>query len=165
LTDNGLEKGLEVGIKLNQQQTTDLNKIQRNWKKDFELKAIKSANIKDLKELVIFKDGKLTKKILLEDSKEEKRKIAKVSDLLSFFNQRPKLNDNSTKSLKLKLTAEIESLPREIKTSGTDKFEVIEITKAKDKRTKIVVLKDNFTPYDIQQLIDLKELEIFFALN
>lgn len=165
LTDNGLEKGLEVGIKLNEQQTADLSKIQSNWKKDFQSKAIKTANIKDLKELELFKDGKLTKKILLDDSKEEKRKTIKVSDLLSFFNQKPELKDNSTKSLKLKLTAEIESLPKDIKTNDTDKFEVIEITEAKDKKTKIVVLNDSFTPNDIQQLNDFKELKIYSATN
>jgi hypothetical protein len=165
LTDNGLEKGLEVGIKLNEQQTADLSKIQSNWKKDFQSKAIKTANIKDLKELELFKDGKLTKKILLDDSKEEKRKTIKVSDLLSFFNQKPELKDNSTKSLKLKLTAEIESLPKDIKTNGTDKFEVIEITEAKDKKTKIVVLNVSFTPNDIQQLNDFKELKIYSATN
>ena len=98
LTDNGLEKGLEVGIELNQQQTADLNKIQINWKKDFQSKAIKTATIKDLKEFEVFKDGKLTKKILLDDNKEEKRKIVKVSELLSFFNQKPELKDNSTKT-------------------------------------------------------------------
>lgn len=163
LTDNGLEKSLEVGIKLNEQQTADLNKIQTNWKKNFQSKAIKTANIKDLKELEVFKDGKLIKKILLDDNKEEKRKIFKVSDLLSFFNQKPELKDNSTKSLKLKLTAEIESLPKDIKTNGTDKFEVIEVTEAKDKKTKVVVLKDSFTSNDIQQLNDFKELKIYYA--
>lgn len=163
LTDNGLEKGLEVGIKLNEQQTIDLNKIQTNWKKDFPSKAIKNAKIKELKELEVFKDGKLTKKILLDDIKEKKQEITKVSDLLSFFNQKPELKDNSTRSLKLKLIAEIESLQKDIKTNGTDKFEVIEITEAKDKKTKIVVLNDNFTPNDIQQLNDFKELKIYFA--
>lgn len=165
LTDNGLEKGLEVGIKLNEQQTEDLNKIQTNWKKDFQSKATKTANIKDLKELELFKDGKLTKKILLDDSKEEKRKTIKVSDLLSFFNQKHELKDNSTKSLKLKLTAEIESLPKVIKTNATDKFELIEITEAKDKKTKIVVINDSFTPNDIQQLNDFKELKLYSATN
>ena len=165
LTDNGLKKGLEVGVKLNEQQTADLNKIHANWKKDFQSKTIKTAFIKDLKELEVFKDGKLIKKILLDDSKEEKRKTFKVSDLLSFFNQKPELKDNSTKSLKLKLTAEIESLPKDIKTNGTDKFEVIEITEGKDKQTKVVVLKDSFAPNDIQQLNDLKELKIYFATS
>ncbi|MBK7182311.1 MAG: hypothetical protein IPH89_04915 [Bacteroidetes bacterium] len=100
---------------------------------------------------------------MLDDSKEEKRRIIKVSDLISFFNQKPELKDNSTKSLKLKLTAEIESLPKDIKANGTDKFEVIEITEVKDKKTKIVVLKDSFTPNDIQQLNDLKELKMYFV--
>jgi len=163
LTANGLENGLEVGVKLNEQQTSDLNKIQTNWKKDFQSKAIKIANIKDIKEFEVFKDGKLTKKLILDDRKEEKQKIIKVSDLLSFFNQKPELKDNSTKSLKLKLTAEIESLPKDIKTNGKDKFEVIEITEAKDKKSKIVVLKDSFTSNEIQQLKDLKELKIYLA--
>jgi len=163
LTDNGLEKGLEVGLKLNEQQMADLIKIHTNWKNYFQSKAIKTAKIKDLKELEIFKDGKLIKKILLDDSKEEKLKIFKVSDLLSFFNQKPELKDNSTKSLILRLTAEIESLSKDIKTNGTGKFEVVEITEAKDKKTKIVVLNDSFTPNDIQQLKDLKELKIYFA--
>ncbi len=166
LTENGLEKGLEVGVKLNEQQTADLNIIQTNWKKDFQSKAIKSANIKDLKEFELFeKDGKLTKKILIDDSQEEKRKTIKVSDLLSFFNQKPEIKDNSTKSLKLKLIAEIESLPKNIKTNGKDKFEVIEITEAKDQKTKIVVINDSFTPNDIQQLNDFKELKIYSATN
>ena len=165
LTENGLDKGLEVGVKLNEQQTADLRKIHANWKNGFQSKATKSANVKDLKEIEIFKEGKLTKKLLLDDSKEDKRKTNKVSDLLSFFNQKPELKDNSTKSLKVKLTAEIESLPKDIKTNGTDKFEVIEITEAKDKKTKVVVLKDNFTPNDIQQLNDLKEYKLYYDTN
>lgn len=163
LTDNGLEKGLEVGVKLTKQQTADLNKIQTNWKKHFQSKAIKTANIKNLKELEVFKDGKLTKKILLDDIKEEKRKIIKVSELLSFFNHNPEIKDNSTKSLEVKLTAEIESLTKDIKTNGSEKFEVIEITAAKDKKVKIVVINDNFTSNDIQQLNDWKELKIYYA--
>lgn len=165
LTENGLDKGLEVGVKLNEQQTADLSKIHANWKNDFQTKATKSANLKDLKELEVFKEGKLTKKILLDDSKEDKRKTIKVSDLLSFFNQKFDIKDNATKSLKVKLTAEIESLPKDIKTNGIDKFEIIEITEAKDKKTKVVVLKDNFTPNDIQQLNDLKEHKLYFDTN
>ena len=163
LTENGLDKGLEVGVKLNEQQTADLSQIHENWKNDFQSKAIKSANVKDLKDVEVFKDGKLTKKMLLDESKEEKRKTNKVSDLLALFNQKFEIKDNATKSLKVKLTAEIESLPKDIKTNGTDKFEVIEITGDMDKKTKIVVLNDNFTSNDIQQLNDLEELKIYFA--
>ena len=75
LTENGLEKGLEIGVKLNVQQTTDLIKIHTNWKNDFQTKALKTASIIDLKEIEVFKDGKLAKKILFDNSKEDKRKI------------------------------------------------------------------------------------------
>ena len=89
-----------------------------------------------------------------------------VDNNIEFFNQKLELKDNSTKSLNLKLTAEIESLPKNIKTFGEDKFEVIEISEANGKKTKIVVLKDGFIPDDIQQLSDLHdELKIFFETS
>lgn len=163
LTDNGLEKGLEVGVKLNEQQTADLQKIHTNWKKDFQSKAIRIANIKDLKELEVFKEGKLTKKILLDDSKAEKRKTIKVSDLLSFFNQKPELKDNSIKSLKLSLTAEIDSLPKGIKTNGKDKFEIIDITETKDKKSEALVLNETFSIEDIPSLNDYESLKIYYG--
>lgn len=162
-TENGLDKGLEVGVKLNKQQTADLAKIHHNWKANFQSKAILTAKVKDLKEIEIFKDGKLTKKMLLDESKEDKRKLNKVSDLLSFFNQKFELNDNAVKSRKYKLTAEIDDLPKNIKTNGADKFEVIDITESKGRQSKIVVLKDDFKTEDIQQLNDLKDHRLYFA--
>lgn len=164
-TENGLDKGLEVGVKLSEQQTADLKQIHTNWRNDFQSKAIKSANVKDLKEVEVFKDGKLTKKMLLDENKEDKRKANKVSDLISFFNQKFEIKDNVTKSLKVKLTAEIESLPKGIKTNGANKFEVIEITEAKDKKTKVVVLKESFKTDDIQKLNDFKEHKLYFDTN
>lgn len=163
LVANGLDTGLEVGINLDEQQTADLVKIHESWKTNFPSKALRAANIKDIKEVEVFKEGKLTKKILLNDSKEEKRKANRVSDLISLFNQKHELKDSSTKSLKLKLTAEIEDLPNNIKLNGTDKFEVIEIEEAKGKKYKLVVLKKNFAIEDLQQLNDLKECRIHFA--
>lgn len=165
LTENGLENGLEVGVILDDQQTTDLAQIHENWKNDFQSKATKFANVKDLKEVEVFKDGKLTKKVLLDESKEEKRKANKVSDLLSFFNQKPEIKDNSTKSLKVTLIAEVDDLPKNIQTNSTDKFEVIKITEAKDRKINAVVLKSTFKPGDIQQLNDLKEHKLYFDPN
>lgn len=163
LVAKGLDNGLEVGVKLNDEQTKDLAIIHQSWQDNFSIKAIKVANVKDLKAIQVFKDRKLTTKNLINDTKAESRKIVKVADLFSFFNQKFELKDLSTKSLKLKLTAEIESLPKDIKANDIDKFEVIEITEAKDKKTKIMVLNDNFTSNDIQQLNDFKELKIYFA--
>lgn len=163
LVANGLERGLEVGVQLDEQQTADLLKIHDNWKATFPSKVLKVASIKDLKEVDVFKEGKLTRKILLNESKEEKRKTNRVADLLSFFNQKFELKDNSTKSLKLKLTAEIEDLPKHIKANGTDKFEVIEVEEKKGEKSKLVVLNKNFNTDDLQQLNDLKECRIHFA--
>jgi len=163
LVANGLDKGLEVGVNLDEQQTADLATIHESWKANFPSRAVKAANIKDLKEVDVFKEGKLTRKILLNESKEEKQKANKVADLISFFNKKVEVKDSSTKSLKLKLTAEIEDLPKNIKANGTDKFEVIEVEEAKGKKTKLVVLKKNFAVEDLQQLNDLKECRINFA--
>ena len=163
LVANGLEKGLEVGVQLDEQQTADLVKIHERWKENFRSRAMKAASIKDLKEVEVFREGKLTRKILLNESKEEKRKATKVADLFSFFNQKIEVKDSSTKSLKLKLTAEIEDLPKNFKANGSDKFEVIEVEEAKGKKSKLVVLKKNFNADDLQQLNDLKECRIHFA--
>lgn len=163
LVANGLDKGLEVGVNLDEQQTADLATIHESWKTNFPSRAIKAASIKDLKEVDVFKEGKLTRKILLNESKEEKQKANKVADMISFFNKKVEVKDSSTKSLKLKLTAEIEDLPKSIKANGTDKFEVIEVEEAKGGKTKLVVLKKNFAVEDLQQLNDLKECRIHFA--
>lgn len=163
LVANGLDKGLEVGVNLDEQQTADLATIHESWKANFPSRAVKAANIKDLKEVDVFKEGKLTRIFMLSEIKEEKQKANKIADLISFFNKKVELKDSSTKSLKLKLTAEIEDLPMNFKANGTDKFEVIEVEEAKGKKTKLVVLKNNFAVEDLQQLNDWKECRIHFA--
>ncbi len=162
LTNNGLEKGLEVGVKLNEQQTAHLHLIHIDWKNYFELKAIKSSNIKDQNDIYIFENNKLTKKILTDEKKEIKRNIVKVSDLITFFDQKITINKNYTKSLEVRLIAEIKNLPENIKTNVADKFEVIKTSEGKDKKTKIVVINDNFTCEDVQQLNELKDAELFY---
>lgn len=163
LVANGLDKGLEVGINLDEQQTADLAMIHKSWKSNFPSKAVKAASIKDLKEVDVFKEGKLTRKSLLNECKEEKQKANKVADLISFFNKKVEVKDSSTKSLKLKLTAEIEDLPKNIKANGTDKFEVIEVEETKGKKTKLVVINTKFEINDIDKIKEWKDLKIFSA--
>lgn len=162
LVANGLDKGLEVGANLDEQQVADLATIHESWKANFPSRAVKAASIKDLKEVDIFKEGKLTRKILLNENKEEKQKANKVADLISFFNKKVEVKDSSTKSLKLKLTAEIEDLPKNIQVNGTDKFEVIEVEEVKGEKTKLVVLKKNFAVEDLKQLGELKDCRIYY---
>ncbi len=163
LIENGLLKGLEVGLKLNEQQTSDLKKILENYKNDFPFKATKSAYIKDLTEVQVFKEGRLTKKIMLNTTnKDEKRKITWVSDLISFFNYKPEINDNSIKSLRFKLIADIEPLPKDYKINAFYKFEVIENVEPKEKNTQIVVINDNFSTNDIGELSSYSALKIYY---
>jgi len=68
-TKNGLDKGLEVGVKLSEQQTTDLKQIHANWKNDFQSKAIKYANVKDLKEIEVLKMENSQRKCCLMKTK------------------------------------------------------------------------------------------------
>jgi len=163
LVTTGLDNGFEVGVKLNEQQSADLLKIHDSWKINFPIKAIKEAKIKDLKEVEFFKDQKLSKKILLDDKKEEKRKIVKVADLFLFFNQKFDIKDHSTKSLKVKLTAEIEELPKKHKATGADKFEVIEVEEDKGKKSKLFVINSKFELNDMDKIIEWKDLKIYSA--
>ncbi len=163
LIANGLENGLEVGLKLSEEQTNDLAIIHKNWQDNFPTKATKVANVKDLKEIQVFKDRKLTTKILLDDSKADSRKIVKVADLFSFFNQKFDIKDSSTKTLKVKLTAEIEDLPAKYKANGADKFEVIEVEEDKGKKSKLVVVNSKFEINDIDKIQEWKDLKIYSA--
>ncbi len=164
LIANGLENGLEVGIKLSDEQTKDLSIIHQSLQDNFPVKAIKFANVKDLKEIQVFKDRKLTTKLLLNDTKNENRKIVKVADLFSFFNQKFDIKDSSIKTLKVKLTAEIEYLPTKYKAAGIDKFEVIEVEEEKGKKFRFVAINSKFETNDIDKISEWKDLKIYSAL-
>lgn len=163
LIANGLDNGLEVGVKLNEEQTNDLVTIHQNWQNTFPTRATKLANVKELKEIQVFKDRKLTTKSLIDDTKTESRKIAKVADLFSFFNQKFDIKDLSTKTLKVKLKAEIEDLPAKYKANGAVKFEVIEVEEDKGKKTKLVVVNSKFELNDIEKIQEWKDLKIYSA--
>lgn len=161
LVSNGLEKGLEVGIKLNEEQTKDLGIIHQKWKNTFPSKTARAANITDLQEIYIFQDGKITKKKLGTDAKIEKTKVIHVADLFSLFNKNYQINDRYIKSIKVHLTGEIEFLPNGYKTSGTDIFEVIDAKDKNGKKIRFVVVKSNFSVDDMDKLKELKELKIY----
>lgn len=161
LVANGLDKGLEVGVNLDEQQTAELATIHDSWKASFPSRAVKVASIKDLKEVDVFKGGKLTRKILLNESKEEKQKANKVADLISFFNKKVEVTDSSIKSLKLKLTAEIEDLPKNIEAKGIDKFEVFEVETEKGKKKQIIVIGKYFEEKDLFHLLKYYDDKIY----
>lgn len=161
LIANGLDNGLEVGVKLNEEQTEDLAKIHQSWKDNFPIKAIKVLNVKDLNEIKIFKERKLTAKLLIDDSITKSKKIVKVAELFSFFNQPFDIIDSSTKTLKVKLIAEIEDLPPKYKVSGADKFEIIEVEEDKGKKTKLVVVNRKFELKDLDKILEWKDLKLY----
>lgn len=163
LTAKGLESGLEIGIRLNDQQTKYLTIIHQRWQVLFPFRAIKIAKVKELKEIHIFKDKKLIKKVLPVEEKSERGKIVKVSDLFSLFNRKFEIKDISTKSLKVKLTADIEDLPEKYKVIGKDKIEVLQIEESKGKNSQILIINDNFEVGDLPEIQELKELKIYYA--
>lgn len=164
LIANGLDNGLEVGVKLNDEQTEDLATIHQSWKDNFPAKAIKVAKVKDLKEIQIFKERKLTTKLLIDDTKAESKKIVKVAELFSFFNQSFAIKDSSTKTLKVKLTADIEDLPAKYKVNVVNKFEVIEVEEGKEKKTKLVVINRKFELNDIDKIQEWSDLKIYSTI-
>lgn len=161
LISRGLENGLEVGIELSVEQTNDLAIIHKSWQYSFPTRATKVANVKDLKEIQIFKERKLTTKLLLDESKVESRKIVKVADLFFFFNQKFEIKDSLIKTLKVKLTAEIEALPMKYNANNAEKFEVIETEEQKGKKSKIVVIKKSFDINDLYKLENVKDCRIY----
>jgi phosphatidylserine/phosphatidylglycerophosphate/cardiolipin synthase-like enzyme len=163
IVSKGLDEGLEVGIELDKKQVDDLKTIQENWKSNFSIKAVKSAFIKDLKEIQKFKDGVLVSRLLVDNKKEDSRKIVKVSDLLSFFNQEFTIKDMEVKALKVKLIAEIEQLPIKYQISTSKKIEIKEIEEEKGKKNNVVVINNDFASSDVLSLLNYKELKIFHS--
>jgi|GEM_PF-1358793 len=132
LKKEGLDQGLEVGIKLNEQQTRDLEQIQRRWANDFEKKALYEVKAKDVESYYTFDEkGKLIEKKLLDESREFRKRVNRVSELLDFFGQKIELDPDKHRSLKIQLIAEIQDLPNDIKARinlrRDRNFEVIEI--------------------------------------
>ena len=162
LVEKGLKTGLEVGLKLSDNQTNDLLQIHENWEQDFPYRAIKSASVNNLKAVTVFRDGKLTKTILNDDFKEQKQSIKKVEDLFTFFSKEFEIKDNTIKSLTVKLVAEIDVLPNTIQTNGNDLYEVVEIVESNQK-IKVVVLTANFTSNDLHKLNDFRGYRIYFG--
>ena len=162
LVEKGLKTGLEVGLKLSDNQTNDLLQIHENWEQDFPYRAIKSTSVNNLKAVTVFRDGKLTKTILNDDFKEQKQSIKKVEDLFTFFSKEFEIKDNTIKSLTVKLVAEIDVLPNTIQTNGNDLYEVVEIVESNQK-IKVVVLTANFTSNDLHKLNDFRGYRIYFG--
>lgn len=161
LVVTGLEKGLEVGINLDEQQISDLLRIYENWKINFPSRALKVAKVKDLKEVDVFLDGKLIRKVLSNDNKVEKQKTEKVGDLISFLSKQVEINEGLTKSIRLKLSAEIEELPSNFKVNVAEKYQVVELDGKKDKKFKCVVLSGKFEPNDIDKIKEWKDLKVY----
>jgi phosphatidylserine/phosphatidylglycerophosphate/cardiolipin synthase-like enzyme len=157
----GLDKGLEVGVKLNEEQTKDLTKIHQSWQDNFPSKATREVNVKDLKEILVFKDRKLMVKTLNDETKADSRKIVKVTDLFSFFNQPFVIKESLTKTLNVKLTAEIEDLPAKYNAKGLEKFEVKEVEEDKGKKSKLLVINSKFEIDDLDKIKEWKDLKIF----
>ena len=163
LVEKGLKTGLEVGLKLSDNQTNDLLQIHENWEQDFPYRVIKSASVNNLKAVTVFRDGKLTKTILNDDFKEQKQSIKKVEDLFTFFNKEFEIKDKTIKSLTVKLVAEIDVLPNTIQTNGNDLYEVVEIVESNQK-IKVVVLTDSFTSNDLFKLDDFRGYKIKYTI-
>lgn len=162
LIANGLTNGLEVGIKLNEKQTKDLATIHQSWQNHFPFKATNMVNVKDINEIHVFKDKRLTAKKYHDNNKSESKKIEKVADLIFFLNQKFEIKDSSAKSLKMRLSAEIEGLPIKFKEITVEnKFKVIEFEEEKGKKSKLVVINNEFELSDLDKIQEWKDLKIY----
>lgn len=161
LVANGLDNGLEVGVQLNEKQARDLVKIHQEWKKTFPAKAIRDSYVKELNEILVFKGRRLISKRLIDEKKSVNKKVETVSELFSFFNQRPHIKDHLTKTLKVKLSAEIEDSPVKHKVTGDSNFEIVEIEDGKKGKSKVVVVNSKFDVDELDLIQQWKELKIY----
>ncbi len=162
LTTKGLNSGLEVGVRLSEEQTEAMSKIYEGWKANFPYKAVKQVPVQTTNKYFAFKDNKLTSKLLINDSKEKKQKVGTVSDLFGFFNQKYEIHDSNTKSLDIKLIAELNILPEKIKPTGTGNHEILELEGNNGQKEKWVVVGNGFTQSDLEMLLGYEELKIFY---
>jgi len=162
LTLNGLSRGLEVGVRLSKEQTDALSKIHRGWKTNFPYKAIKQVPVQTINDYFIFKNNRLTSTLLINDSKEKKQKVSKVSDLFGFFNQNYDIHNHNIKSLDIKLIAELNTLPEKIIPAGAGKHEILELEGNNGQKEKLVVVGNGFTQADMEILLGYEELKIFY---
>jgi len=193
LKKEGLDQGMEVGIKLNEKQTRDLEQIQRWWANDFEKKALYEVKAKDVESYYTLDEkGRLIEKKLLDESREFRKRVNRVSELMDFFGQKIELDPDKYRSLKTQLIAEIQDLPNDIKARinlrRDGNFEVIEIEeeaqkdipesqgkkKVKDEqkekdtpkapiKRKLVVIYDDFQAEDVEKLGAYKELPVYYV--
>ena len=171
LKKEGLDQGLEVGIKLNGKQTRDLEQIQSWWADDFEKKALYEVKAKDIQSYYIFDEkGRLIEKKLLDESREFRKRVNRVSELLDFFGQKIELDPDKHRSLKTQLIAAIQDLSNDIKARinlrRDGKFEVIEIEEEAKKdipERKFVVIYDDFQAEDVEKLRAYKELSVYYV--
>ena len=162
LTAKGLNSGLEVGVRLSKEQTDAMSNIHQGWKTNFPYKAVKRVPVQTTNKYFVFKDNKLTSKLLINDSKEKKQKVGTVSDLFGFFNQKYEIHDSNTKSLDIKLIAELNILPEKIKPTGTGNHEILELEGNNGQKEKWVVVGNGFTQSDLEMLLGYEELKIFY---
>lgn len=166
ISENGMTKGFEVGVKLDKVQTDLLNETIERWREDYPFRAQKSAIIKDLNEVGVYRDGKLVKRAIIEDKKEISKKITKVNDLVHAFLQKPVINDKYTKSLKTKVVAELPELPEQYRQGlnfGGEKFLVQNIEERKGVISKVIAVSKSFTNEDISLIEKHNDLKIYFV--
>ncbi len=157
LMRDGLLNGFEVGVKLSLVQAEALCKIYHCWRSLFPMKVLRQAAIQEISQHYIFKNGKLTNKVLINDHRDRKQRINSVADLCRFFEQQPSINDHSIKSIALKLVAEINVTQDNYRPIG--KYEIVE----KGHNEKWVIINEEFNPADIELLSPYKEAKIFYA--
>ena len=129
LKEEGLNRGMEVGLRLNPRQTEHLLRIHEWWSRDFEKKAVPQLRAKEIEQRYYVFDRGMMKELRLRDEMQEKsKKIKKVSELIDFFSQVPPLTDPGVRSRTLHLKAEIEDLPPNIPISRTGRrFEILDL--------------------------------------
>lgn len=156
-----MKKNLEVGIKLNDNQTIDLIKIHNHWERNLSFIFAKTISVQDINQLVeIRKEGIIKKNSKVSETIQETKQLKIVADLVSFFDVKRFKMNNNTKSIHLNLKATFEKITEKKIFFNEDNFCIID-----ENNKKSIVLNSRFTINEISKIEKYKNFTLFCADN
>lgn len=156
-----MKKNLEIGIKLNDEQTIGLIKILNHWEKNLSFIFTKIISVQDINQLVeIRKEGNIKKNSKAYETIQETKQLKTVANLVSFFDVKRFKMNNYVKSFHLNLKATFEKTTKTELIFNSDNYCILE-----EKKQKIIVINSNFTKNEISKIEKYKNFTLFCADN
>lgn len=174
---HGMDEGFEVGLKLNDLQTKDLQLIYKNWEETFPYRFAVEEKISDIEEYLKFNESGKTTTVLIEKDQKVSydRSIVKVEDIISFINQEKTPRTGSAQNFMIEKIMKINDAPSDFNVNEQiiPGFEIISYKreqksrqkgKKKESGVKMAVLL-TITMVNIPQFLDFLKDEDYVGFN